>query len=57
MNNDELNDLLDQRDLVISASAEFTDIQTLAIENEQIRELGRIVLETSDKDCVIFSCT
>lgn len=54
---DELNDLLALRDEVINSSEEFADIKADVIENEQIRELGKIVLETSDRDCVMFSCT
>ena len=57
MTNDELNDLLAQRDQVIAASEEFAEINMSAIENEQIRELGRIVLESSEQDCAVFSCT
>lgn len=57
MNNEELNDLLVQRDQVIATSEEFSEIGISTIENEEIRELGRIVLENSDQSCTVFSCT
>lgn len=57
MTTENLNDLLAQRDQLIAVSEEFAEINLSAIEHEEIRELGRIVLETSDARNVIFSCT
>ena len=57
MNYDELNQLLEERDRIVAASAEFEGINSLVIESEEIRELGRIVLEISSEDCAVFSST
>lgn len=42
---------------IVAASAEFEGINCLVIESEEIRELGRIVMETSSDDCAVFSST
>lgn len=57
MNYEELNQLLEERDRIVAISAEFEGINSLVIESEEIRELGRIVLEISSEDCAVFSST
>jgi hypothetical protein len=58
MNPDPLIDLLDKRDALVSDLANCRELDALQfIENEQIRELGRIVLETSTEETVTFSTT
>lgn len=57
MNYEELNQLLEERDRIVANSDEFEGINSLVIESEEIRELGRIVLEISSEDCAVFSST
>jgi len=58
MNIDPTIDLLRQRDMLVASSEEFSAVvQIDSSESDEIRELGRIVLETSEDECVIFSCT
>jgi len=57
MNHEALQELLQERDRVVAAASEFEAIDCQVIENEAIRELGRIVMETSNDDSAVFSST
>ncbi len=58
MTPDPLKDLLDRRDALVVDLAQSREVDALQfIENEEIRELGRIVLETTTEETVTFSTT
>ena len=58
MTPDPLKDLLDKRDALVVDLANSREMDALQlIENEQIRELGRIVMETTAEETATFSTT
>lgn len=57
MNCEDLHELLRERDKAINTAAEFEAIDSQSIENEAIRELGKIVMETTAEDGTFYSST
>ena len=58
MTPDPLKDLLDKCDALVVDLANSREMDALQlIENEQIRELGRIVMETTAEETATFSTT
>lgn len=55
---DDLAAVLVQRDELIATSAEFEVLRAEnSIENDAIRELGRIVMESTPEPASFYSCT
>lgn len=55
---DELQELLNKRDALVAGEDTVARIELdEAIENEAIRELGRIVIEVTSDENVVFSTT
>lgn len=58
MNPNDIKDLLVKRDELIAHSEELSDLLLIEkIESDEIRELRKIVLETTSEDLAAFSTT
>jgi hypothetical protein len=53
----ELEDLLRMRDKITADEGTIELCEAASIESDEIRELGRIVLEASDDEAVFFTTT
>lgn len=52
-----LEDLLKQRDAIISCSDEFVSFQEISAENNEIEVLSQIVMDATAEDDTLFSTT
>lgn len=58
MNPKDIKDLLVQRDELIAKGEELADLLLIErIESDEIRELSKIVMETTNEDLVAFTTT
>jgi hypothetical protein len=55
---EDLSSVLEQRDRLVTSAAEFKLLKgEELIENEAIRELGQIVLQSTNEETTLYSCT